>query len=81
MGIGERLTRKQWYWAKGLDDIPESPEWPLESWPLVGLFWHKNDLGARLDAWAKCDPLLLNKYNLLRDLQAPDYWKRHDPIE
>lgn len=50
LGIGEYLTRKQWYWAMGLDDIPEPPEWPVESWPLVRPFWHKNDLGSRLDA-------------------------------
>lgn len=67
LGIGEHLTKKQWYWAMGLDDIPEPPEWPVESWPLVRPFWHKNDLGARLDAWAKYDPLLLNESNPLRD--------------
>ena len=80
-GIGEHLTRKQWYWAMGLDNIPEPPEWPVESWPLARPFWHKNYLGARLDAWAKCDPLLLNECNSLRDSQASDYWKRHDPME
>ena len=31
VGIGENLTRKQWYWAMGLDDILEPPEWPVES--------------------------------------------------
>lgn len=41
VGIGEYLTRKQWYWAMGLDDIPEPPEWPVESWPLARPFWHK----------------------------------------
>lgn len=34
-----------------------------------------------MDAWAKCDPLLLNECNPLRDSQASDYWKRHDPME
>lgn len=81
LGIGEYLTRKQWYWAMGLDDIPNPPEWPVESWPLVRPFWHKNDLGARLDAWAKCDPLLLDERNPLRDSEASDYWKRHDPMK
>lgn len=65
----------------GLDDIPEPPKWPVESWPLVRFFWHKNDLGACLDAWAKCDPLLLNESNPLQDSEALDYWKRHDPME
>lgn len=78
--IGEYLTRKQWHWAMGLD-IPEPPEWPVESWPFARPFWHKNDLGARLDAWAKCDPLLLNESNPLRDSEASNYWKRHDPME
>lgn len=53
----------------------------MESWPLVRSFWHKNDLGARLDTWAKYDPLLLNESNPLQDLQVSDYWKRHDPME
>ena len=53
----------------------------MESWPLVRFFGHKNDLGAHLDSWAKCDPLLLNECNPLQDLQAPYYWKRHDPME
>lgn len=48
--IGEHLTKKQWYWAIGLDDIPEPPEWLVESWPLIRPFWHRNDLGAYLDA-------------------------------
>ena len=65
----------------GLDDIPKPPKWPVESWPLVRFFLHKNDLGARLDAWAKCDPLLLDKRNLLRDLKALDYWKCHDSMK
>lgn len=64
-----------------LDDIPKPLEWPVESWPLVRLFWLKNDLGARLDAWAKCDPLLLDERNPLRDSEASDYWKRHDPMK
>ena len=79
--MGEYLTKKQWYWAMGLDDIPEPPEWPVESWPLVRLFWHKNDLDAHLDTWAKCDPLLLDKKNPLRDSEASDYWKHHDPMK
>lgn len=57
----------------GLDDIPEPPTWPEEAWPRVRPFWPKNDLGARLDAWAKCDPLLLNKLNPLRDSNASKY--------
>ena len=65
----------------GFDDIPKTPEWPVESRPLARPFWHKNDLGARFDAWAKCDPLLLNESNPLRDSEASDYWKRHDPME
>ena len=64
----------------GLDDIPEPATWPTETWPRVRSFWHKNDLGTRLDAWAKCDPLLLNKHNSLRDSNASEYWKRHDPM-
>lgn len=64
-----------------LDDIPEPPEWLVESWPLARPFWHKNDLGARLDAWAKCDPLLLNESNPLQDSEVSNYWKRHDPME
>ena len=32
LGIGEHLTQKQWYWAMGLDDIPEHPTWPEEAW-------------------------------------------------
>lgn len=80
LGIGEHLTQKQWYWAMGLDDIPESPTWPMETWPRVRPFWHKNNLRAHLDAWAKCDPLLLNKLNPLRDSNASEYWKRHNPI-
>lgn len=81
VGIGEHLTRKQWYWAMGLDDIPEPPEWPVKSWPLARPFWHKNNFGALLNAWAKCDPLLLNKSNPLRNSEASDYWKRHDPMQ
>ena len=73
VGIGEHLTRKQWYWAMGLDDIPEPPEWPIESWPLARPFCHKNDLSACLDTWTKCDPLLLNECNPLRDSEASDY--------
>ena len=73
LGIGEHLTQKQWYWAMGFDDIPEPPTWPEEAWPRVRPFWHKNDLGARLDAWAKCDPLLLNELNPLRDSNASEY--------
>ena len=65
----------------GLDNIPEPPEWPIESWPLARPFWHKNNFGACLDAWAKCDPLLLNESNSLQDSEALDYWKRHDPME
>lgn len=85
LGIGEHLTQKQWYWAMGLDDIPEPPTWPeeawpKESWPQVRPFWYKNDVGARLDAWAKWDPLLLNELNFLRDSNASEYWKRHDPM-
>lgn len=49
----------------GLDNIPVPPEWPVESWSLARSFWHKNDLGTRLNAWAKCDPLLLNESNSL----------------
>lgn len=78
LGIEEHLTQKQWYWAMGLDDIPEPPTWPMETCPLIRPFWHKNNLGARLDAWAKCDPLLLNELNLLRDSNALEYWKGHD---
>lgn len=26
LGIGEYITRKQWYWAMGLDNIPEPPK-------------------------------------------------------
>lgn len=64
-----------------LDDIPELLEWPLESWPLTRSFWYKNNFGACLDAWAECNPLLLNESNLLRDSEALNYWKRHDPME
>lgn len=64
----------------GLDDIPEPPTWPMETWPRVTPFWHKNDLGAHLDAWAKCNPLLLNELNSLQDSNASEYWKRHDPM-
>lgn len=65
----------------GLDDIPKPPEWPVKSWSLARPFWHKNDLGACLDAWAKYDPLLLNESNPLQDSEALDYWKRHDPMQ
>ena len=64
----------------GLDDIVESPTWPKEAWPQVRLFWHKNNLRARLDARAKCDPIVLNELNPLRDSNALEYWKRHDPM-
>ncbi len=64
----------------GLDDILEPPTWPEEAWPRVKPFWHKNDLGAHLDAWTKCNSLLLNELNPLRDSNALEYWKRHDPI-
>lgn len=85
LGIGEHLTQKQWYWAMGLDDIPEPPTWPKEAWleesqPQVRPFWYKNDLGASLDAWAKWNPLLFNELNSLRDSNASKYWKRHDSM-
>lgn len=48
----------------GLNDIFQSPEWPIKSWPFICSFWYKNDLDAYLDAWAKYDLLLLNKSNL-----------------
>ena len=61
--IREHQIRKQCYWAMRLDNISGPPKWPWVSWPLVRLFWHKNDLGACLDAWAKYDPLWLNECN------------------
>ena len=73
LGIKEHFTQKQWYWAMRLDDIPEPPTWPTETWPRVRPFWHKNDLGARLDAWDKFDPLVLNELNPLRDSNALEY--------
>lgn len=65
----------------GLDYILELLKWPMGFWLFVRLFWHKNDLGTHLDAWAKCDPLLLDKKNLLQDLEALDYLKHHDLIK
>lgn len=65
LGIGEHLTQKQWYQPMKLDDIPEPPIWSIKTWLQVRLFWHKNDLGAHLDAWAKCNLFLLNKFNPL----------------
>lgn len=81
VGIGEHLTRKQQYQAMELDDIPEPLEWPIESWPLTRLFWQKSNLSACLDAWAKCDLLLLNKSNPLQDSEVLDYQKHHNPMQ
>lgn len=33
LGIGEHLTQNHWYWAMGLDNIPEPPIWPKKAWP------------------------------------------------
>lgn len=64
-----------------LDNILEPLEWLVESWLFARLFWHKNNLSARLDAWAKCDSLLLNESNLLWDSEASNYWKLCTLIE
>lgn len=63
-----------------LDNIPEPPTWPTKTWLQVRPFWHKNNLRAHLDVWAKYNPLLLNKLNLLRDSNALEYWKCHNPM-
>lgn len=73
LGIGEYLTIKQQYWAMELNDISELLEWFMESWPLIRVFWHKNDLDVHLKPWAKYHLLLLDEKNLLQDLEASDY--------
>lgn len=55
---------------------PQNGLWNLG--PLLDHFGIKKIFVARLNTWAKCDPLLLNESNPLQDSEASTYWKRHD---